>query len=184
MTKVKEIVIVDYEAQWPAAFEAERVKLVAALGEHALAIEHIGSTSVEGLAAKPIIDIMIAVRSLADADAHCIQPIVALGYEYCPQFENMMPYRRYFRRLVPNARIPRGDTHHIHLVEITHPFWQRHLLFRDYVRAHPDVRDAYADLKTGLVARLDDLAQYTDAKTAFIQDIEAKSRAWKAQEES
>jgi len=116
VTKVKEIVIVDYEAQWPAAFEAERAKLAAALGENVVAVEHIGSTSIEGLAAKPIIDIMIAVRSLADADAHCIEPIVALGYEYCPQFEAMMPYRRYFRRLVPNSRITR----------ITFIWWRSH----------------------------------------------------------
>jgi GrpB-like predicted nucleotidyltransferase (UPF0157 family) len=179
VTIVGEIVIVDYEPEWPAQFEAERLKLAAALGEYALAIEHIGSTSVPGLAAKPIIDILIGVRSLADADAHCIEPIVALGYEYVAKLEEMMPFRRYFRRLSQTARDPRKHTHHIHLVEITHPFWERHLLFRDYLRSHPEARDAYADLKRDLAAQTLDTAAYTDAKTAFIQDIEARSRAWK-----
>ena len=94
----KHLVIVDYRPEWAEQFEAEKARIVDTVGNYIEAVEHIGSTSVVGLAAKPVIDITIGVKSLIIADQYCIEPIVGLGYEYVPQFEDMMPTRRYFRR--------------------------------------------------------------------------------------
>ncbi|MEK7247869.1 MAG: GrpB family protein, partial [Chloroflexota bacterium] len=136
-----------------------------AIGEWAVAIEHVGSTAVPGLAAKPIIDIMPAIRSLADA-RHIIAPMEALGYEYVPEFEDDLPERRYFRRGVPRS-------HHVHVVETTSTFWRRHLAFRDYLRAHPETAAEYAALKRRLADGYgSDSGGYTNAKTEFITRIE------------
>ena len=126
--------LVDYDPRWPAMFREEREGLLASVGDWVCEVEHIGSTSVPGLAAKPVIDMLVGVRALADADAHCIRPICELGYEYVPEFEAVLPFRRYFRRLADE----KTHSHHIHLVEQGSDFWQRHLLFRDYLRAHPE----------------------------------------------
>ncbi|MEW5940023.1 MAG: GrpB family protein, partial [Chloroflexota bacterium] len=92
------VVIAPYDPNWPILFEQEKARLEGALGDHVLDIQHIGSTSVPGLGAKPIIDIMIAVRSLEEADEFCIRPIVEMGYEYVKEFERETPMRRYFRK--------------------------------------------------------------------------------------
>jgi GrpB-like predicted nucleotidyltransferase (UPF0157 family) len=169
------IVIADYDPNWPAMFITERSRLLSSIGQWTAAIEHIGSTSVPGLAAKPVIDIMIGVHKLADADAHCIGPICALGYEYVQAFESVMPFRRYFRRNAhDNVR-----THQIHLVEIASEFWERHLVFRDYLRTHPDDAWQYEQLKRDLAPKFTDVNDYADAKTAFIKATEAKAWVWK-----
>ncbi|MCH8993496.1 MAG: GrpB family protein [Chloroflexi bacterium] len=130
------VVIVDYEPNWPAAFEQERARIVAALGnvmEDVVAIEHVGSTAVPGLAAKPIIDIMIGVRKLADGE-QSVEPLVGLGYEYLGEYG--IPGRFYFRKGSPRS-------HHVHLVHHNSDFWERHLLFRDLLREQPGLRDEY-----------------------------------------
>lgn len=81
------IVVSDYNPAWPATFEQERTSLHTALGPLVLTIEHIGSTAVPGLAAKPIIDLQLSVRSLAEARSSCVGPLQALGYAYMPQYE-------------------------------------------------------------------------------------------------
>jgi GrpB-like predicted nucleotidyltransferase (UPF0157 family) len=81
------IVVSDYNTAWPATFEQERTSLHTALGPLVLTIEHIGSTAVPGLAAKPIIDLQLSVRSLAEARSSCVGPLQALGYAYMPQYE-------------------------------------------------------------------------------------------------
>ncbi len=81
------IVVLDYDPAWPATFEQERTSLHTALGPLVLTIEHIGSTAVPGLAAKPIIDLQLSVRSLAEARSSCVEPLQALGYAYMPQYE-------------------------------------------------------------------------------------------------
>src|SRR5574341_424131 len=88
------VVIVPYDKTWPVMFEQEKERLEKALSHHALSIQHIGSTAVPGLSAKPIIDIMIAVRTLAEADEFCIQPIIGMGYEYGKELERETPFRR------------------------------------------------------------------------------------------
>jgi len=158
------IEIVDYDPTWPSAFVDARAELEAALGPCLVDIEHIGSTAVPGLAAKPVIDILVGLRSLDDTPI-VVPAIEGLGYQYVPEFEVELPDRRYFRRYTNGLR-----THQVHAVARTdHAWWDRHVAFRDRLRAHDEDRDAYADLKRRLaVEHRDDRAAYTDAKSAFI----------------
>lgn len=173
------ITIVPYDPQWVAEYAHEARQITAHLGTYIQCVEHIGSTAVPGLSAKPIIDIMIGVESLTIADTNCIKPIVAMGYSYIKEYEDVMPFRRYFRKLSNDAIETRGHTHHIHLVETGSNFWREHLLFRDYLRAHPADRDAYATLKHALATQFDASNDYTQAKTGFIETIKAKARGWR-----
>jgi GrpB-like predicted nucleotidyltransferase (UPF0157 family) len=175
MAYVRPIIIVDYDPCWPAMFEKERARLQSSIGDWMNAIEHIGSTSVPGLAAKPVIDILVGVRALGDADTHCIAPIVNLGYEYVPEFENVMPYRRFFRRSATDGL----RSHQIHLVEKDTDFWHRHLLFRDYLRTHPARAQEYAALKRHLAPQFTDVNDYADAKTDFIRATEGLAAKWR-----
>lgn len=166
------IAIIDYEPSWPALYEDERRRILRAIEGVVVAIEHVGSTAVPGLAAKPIIDIMAGLHSLADAP-RTFATLEAMGYEYVPQDEVYIPERRYFRK--PRTR-PR--THHLHMVEVRSEFWRRHLLFRDFLRAHSEVAREYAALKRTLADRYgsDGLA-YTDAKAPFIESVLARAVA-------
>lgn len=160
--------IVDHDPNWSNAFDMAAAELAAALEPWAVEIEHIGSTAVDGLAAKPIIDIQVGVVSLDDS-ARIVAAVEALGYGYVPEFERELPNRCYFRR-----RSSIGiTTHHVHLVERTdHEWWDRHIWFRDWLRTHPDDRDRYAQLKRSLAtAHHDDRAGYTEAKSSFITSI-------------
>jgi GrpB-like predicted nucleotidyltransferase (UPF0157 family) len=169
------IFIAPYDPNWPIMFEQERARLAEVLDGHFVDIQHIGSTSVPGLGAKPIIDIMVAVRTLEDADKFCIRPVVALGYEYVKEFESDTPMRRYFRK--ENERGVR--THHIHLVEIDSDWWTRHLLFRDYLRLHPEARRAYEAHKRELAnPEWNTSNDYAEAKTEFIVKMMQEARAW------
>lgn len=160
------VVIADYDPRWPNMYARERELILGMTGEHVAAIEHIGSTSVPGLGAKPIIDIMVAVKSLSDA-ALCIEPLARIGYEYVPEYEDVMPERRYFRKNVEQRRAA-----HLHMVELASDFWRRHLLFRDFLRAHPLAAEQYYLLKKELARKFrTDREAYTDAKTSFIQAI-------------
>ncbi len=166
------VFIVDYDPAWPAAYARERQRITGALGSRITAIEHIGSTSVPGLGAKPVIDIMVGLRDLADA-ADCIGLVEALGYEYLPEIESMIPERRYFRRFTDGVR-----THQIHMVEEGGAFWRRHLAFRDYLRTHPDTAAEYDALKRRIAPIYrDNRSAYTDAKTDFIVGIERRALA-------
>jgi GrpB-like predicted nucleotidyltransferase (UPF0157 family) len=169
------ITITEYDPAWPHLFAAEKARLMADIGDHVADIQHIGSTSVPGLGAKPVIDIMVGVRFLADADSHCISPIVGLGYEYVPQFEIDIPFRRYFRKDNDNG----VRTHQIHLVEIESDWWERHLVFRDYLRTHPEVREAYEQLKRELASQpFETTGDYAEAKTEFIRAVETDAFVW------
>jgi GrpB-like predicted nucleotidyltransferase (UPF0157 family) len=183
----KSIVIADHDPAWVAKFEAARDAMFAACGRDAfVAIDHIGSTSVPGLAAKPIIDMMPGLRSLADAPP-VIAGLVALGYRYVPEFEQDtpsgpgMPFRRYFRGDDPDGR----RAYHVHMVEHGSDFWATHLLFRDYLRRHPEAAEAYAKLKRELAADFnatitatsDINVGYTDRKTEFVAEIVARAQA-------
>lgn len=158
-----------YDERWPARFAEWQARLAAALGPKAIRIEHVGSTAVPGLVAKPIVDIQV---SLADTEAE---------EAYVPAIERAgvrlrarEPGHRYFR---PPADRPRDV--HIHACEAGSAWERDHLLFRDYLRAHPVARDAYAELKRELVARYpDDRLAYTDAKSAFILDALVVAVTW------
>jgi GrpB-like predicted nucleotidyltransferase (UPF0157 family) len=173
------LIIVDYQEAWPEMFEAEKQRILQAVGSYIATVEHIGSTSVPGLAAKPVIDILIGVHDLAVADKHCIRPIVALGYEYVDAYEDQMPDRRYFRQSDAGGM----RTHHIHLWPHDHLEYERHIVFRDYLRAHPAEADAYAKLKRELIGQFDSGNAYAEAKSVFIKPAETRAFAWKRRQE-
>ncbi len=156
--------IVPYDAAWPGLFEEERRRILDAISPWlAGPVEHIGSTAVSGLAAKPVIDIMAGVASL-DASRPAVPVLAGLGYCY-------FPYRpdaeHWFCKPSPAFR-----THHLHLVPLDSPQWSGALAFRDYLRLHPGTAAEYQELKTRLARefRLDREA-YTDAKGPFITRI-------------
>jgi GrpB-like predicted nucleotidyltransferase (UPF0157 family) len=162
--------IAEYDPAWPVAFERERARINDAMGGHTVAIEHVGSTAVPGLGAKPIIDIMIGLRGLDDVD-ECVGPLEALGYEFKGEFG--IPGRFYFRKIVAGNR-----SRQIHMVQHGSAFWERHILFRDYLRENPQAAREYEDLKVRLAAEFrTDREGYTEAKTEFIRSAEAKARA-------
>jgi GrpB-like predicted nucleotidyltransferase (UPF0157 family) len=162
--------VTDYSPTWREMFEREKQLLAAVIKESA-SIEHIGSTSVVGLAAKPVMDILIGLDDFSTAD-EIVPRVEALGYKYVPEYEDVMPDRRYFKKVAGGI-----STHHIHMVKIGGEFWQRHLLFRDFLRTNPDIADEYAALKKNLSAvEWKDKNDYTEAKTAFIKNIENKAK--------
>jgi GrpB-like predicted nucleotidyltransferase (UPF0157 family) len=167
------IVIVDYDPAWPARFAEERAALERALGDLIVAVEHIGSTAVPGLPAKPIIDLLVGVRSLSEARTRAVAPMQALGYAYVPEYESWLPGEMFFRKGVPGPW-----THHVHLMEQSNPRWADFLLFRDHLRAHPDDAVAYATEKRELAARaVDDIARYRHGKDAIVASTMARARA-------
>lgn len=161
------VTIVEYDEAWAQLFAAEKAMLQQVVGDPAVEIEHMGSTSVAGLAAKPVIDILIGLGDFSMADS-LVPKIAATGYEYIKEFEVEMPYRRYFTKPHRGA-----DTHHIHMVAMGSEFWTKMLLFRDYLRVNSHARVAYANLKKDL-AKLEwkDVDEYATAKTAFIRQTE------------
>jgi GrpB-like predicted nucleotidyltransferase (UPF0157 family) len=173
---MRRIVIVDYDLRWPTLYEEERARILAAIGPYITAIEHVGSTSVPGLGAKPVIDIMLGVQRLADADL-CIEPIQNLGYIYVPEYEDEIPGRRFFKKLLADGT----HTHHLHLVETSSAFWEEHLLFRDYLRTHPETAWDYERIKRNLAPHFNNGNDYSHAKTDFILSVLTQARAWQGE---
>jgi len=154
--------LVPYATEWKVYFEREKVALEALLGSMILAIEHIGSTSIPGMVAKPIIDIAIGVVDFEEAKT-CIPLIESLGYEYKGEFG--IPHRHYFVKGDPRL-------FHIHMSEVSCAEWQNTLLFRDYLRIHPDMAEEYAQLKLQLAKKHpQDREAYLDGKTAFVEKV-------------
>lgn len=165
------IEVVAYDKRWVELFAVSERELRNVLAPFVLDIEHIGSTAVPGLAAKPVIDIQVGVRTL-DASVDIVSAVQSLGYEYVPEFEEELPDRRYFRRWTDGRR-----SHQVHLVERSDTeWWDRHVRFRDWLRLHDDDRERYAELKQSLAAEHRNARRaYTDAKSDFIRAIEARS---------
>jgi GrpB-like predicted nucleotidyltransferase (UPF0157 family) len=169
------IVVCDYDPSWPALFEQESRRIGKALGAFVLATEHMGSTAVPGLPSKPIIDLLVGVRSFEEAEARCVGPMQELGYVYIPDYSSWLPGELFFRKGPPGPW-----THHVHLMEMGHPRWEAFLVFRDYLRAHPAAARAYADIKRGLAAAAhDDIKAYRNGKSAFVEEMTEKAQAWR-----
>lgn len=169
----RQVKIVDYNPKWSILFENEKRLILDAIGHIITRIEHIGSTAVPNLGAKPIIDMMAAIYSLNDAEK-CIKPLQKLGYEYIPKLEVSIPERRYFHKGKP----PKEQHYHLHMVELKSSFWKKQLLFRDYLRNNPEIAKKYQDLKERLASSYEfDREGYTEAKTSFIVSIIAKAEA-------
>lgn len=166
-------VTVDYDPRWPALYAAERARLVAALGEQLTRIEHVGSTSVPGLAAKPIVDIELYVRQLEPMDPFRA-PLEALGYVF--QFDPEMPDLHYFGWPAERPR-----RYHLHISQHGSQHLIRVVAVRDYLRAHPAEADAYAAVKRALTAaRPGDRDAYVAGKHDFVQALERRALAWRA----
>jgi GrpB-like predicted nucleotidyltransferase (UPF0157 family) len=160
------VFIEPYNPEWVGKFQDEANHLLKVIPFNNVVIEHIGSTSVQGLSAKPIIDIMAGFETLEDASAS-IASIETLGYRYIPEYEAQIPDRRYFHKPVEPPRY-----YHLHCTAVNSNFWRKQIAFRDYLRSHPQTCADYQHLKEELALRYrDDRVAYTDAKTDFILGI-------------
>lgn len=164
--------VVAYSNSWRESFEDEADRISEALAMAITSIHHIGSTSVPGMCAKPIIDILIEARSLKNLDEQTIE-MEKLGYEALGEFG--ISGRRYFRR--SNSTGIRR--YQVHAFKSGSTDCQRHLAFRDYLIAHPAVALQYSELKGRLAKRFaDDIDAYIDGKESFIKTHEAKALLW------
>jgi GrpB-like predicted nucleotidyltransferase (UPF0157 family) len=168
------IYLVPHDPTWAARFAAERQAIYAAVHPSVpLLIEHIGSTAIAGLPAKPIIDLLLGAPR-----AHwpgIIAALKAIGYVHWE--DNPAPDREFLVKGMPPYGA--GRTHHVHLGEANGPLWGG-VLFRDYLNAHPAEREAYADLKRRLAAAHPaDREAYTEGKTEFVAEVMARAYAWK-----
>ena len=162
------IVLAPYDPVWPSQFAAARKEILSACNGLVTEVHHVGSTAIPGLAAKPVIDLMPIVRRREDGFA-CVTAMQALGYTH--RGEHGIEGRHYFVRGTPRS-------HHAHLFAAGHPEVKRHLLFRDYLRAHADEGAAYERLKRNLAAKFgDDRQAYAAAKTPFCERIDCLARA-------
>lgn len=169
---MRSVEVVPHDPRWADEFEVEARRLLAVLGKELLAIHHIGSTAIPGIAAKPVIDVLPVVRSIERMDA-MDDDMAALGYRAWGEYG--LPGRRYFTRDSDGKR-----THNIHVYARGNREITRHLAFRDYMNAHQAEAHAYGRLKANLAQQFPtDFEAYMDGKNAFIQDRERRALAWK-----
>jgi GrpB-like predicted nucleotidyltransferase (UPF0157 family) len=156
------IVVVDYDPSWPERFQLLRQPIAEVLGSMAVAIEHVGSTAVPNLAAKPIIDIDVLLATETELPA-AIDRLATLGYIH--RGDLGIPGREAFRTPVHDP------LHHLYVCPPGSKAFQEHLAFRDYLRAHPNEAEAYADLKRALALKFsDDRPAYNSAKSTFVAE--------------
>lgn len=170
--------IVPYDCSWPTLFDAEAALIDEAMGSLALRIEHVGSTSVPGLAAKPVIDIQVSVASLETLSVHAAR-LAQLGYTHVPFGPPVDSVYPFFQK---PAAWP--STHHIHLCLLGSEHERRHLAFRDYLRSHPAVAAEYVEIKRCLAAThdgasLESRERYSLSKTQFISAV-LEQALWRA----
>jgi GrpB-like predicted nucleotidyltransferase (UPF0157 family) len=158
--------VVPYNSSWPMMFKTEALLIKQALGKNCIAIHHIGSTSIPGLSAKPVIDILPIVKDIREVDS-ATKAMEGLGYE--ARGEYGIAFRRYF---------PKGGdlrTHNVHVYEEGDPEIDRYLKFRDWLRSHDEDAQAYAKLKLELAEKYpEDILQYCFGKDVFVANIDAK----------
>lgn len=167
------VIVTNYNENWNRMFEDEAKKIKAIFGDELNDIHHIGSTSVPGLQAKPIIDMMPVVKDITRIDSFNEQ-MKELGYECMGEFG--MEGRRYFRK--------GGDhrTHHVHAFQMDNiEDIQRHLAVRDFLRTHPELASQYGSLKERLARQYpDDIEAYMDGKDSFVKNLEKEAIDWHA----
>ncbi|WP_409346490.1 GrpB family protein [Paenibacillus sp. MBLB4367] len=162
---MEEVVVTGHNPEWENEYEREKGKIADALNDILAGIEHIGSTSVPGLAAKPVIDMMAGVLELSDLTEKHVDALRSLGYTHVDH--SHFPERKFFRR-----GEWRAGTHHLHVYRINGTHWRSNLLFRNYLRSHPAAMQEYHELKVTLISKhKQDRAAYTEAKAPFIQSI-------------
>jgi GrpB-like predicted nucleotidyltransferase (UPF0157 family) len=153
--------IVEYDENWPALFAAEAARLLSACGDLPLVLEHVGSTAVPGLCAKPVLDVLAGHPAHASPLAY-VAPFERAGYEH--RGDRRIPGHQFFRRGQPRA-------YHIHLVEEHGQLWREYLAFRDLLRSDEALAQAYAALKRELAARFPrDREAYIARKSKFVSE--------------
>ena len=160
--------LVPHDPAWAEAFLEEKARIEIALADRIVAVEHIGSTAIPGIRAKPIVDMAISLERYEDG-FNCVKPLEALGYEY--RGEAGVPGRHYFHTAGEPVKF------HIHMFPESSREWEDHLLFRDYLRANPGEAARYDGLKSALLEEFpEDRPRYTEGKAAFCGEIIEKAR--------
>ncbi|MDB9519367.1 GrpB family protein [Roseofilum reptotaenium CS-1145] len=174
---MRKVEVVPHNPAWRQMFEIESQKITKVLAENLIAIHHIGSTAIPNIYAKPIIDLLGEVKDIAKIDQYNVQ-MGGLGYEAMGEFG--IPDRRYF----PKHNSEGIRTHHLHFFAVGSEQVKRHLAFRDYLIAYPEIAQQYSNLKRKLAREFsDDIEGYMDGKDGLIKDIDRKAALWKAGEE-
>lgn len=158
-----------YNENWMKQYEEESKTISLIFGEEVIGFEHFGSTSVPGLKAKPVIDMICIVKDIHTIDSYNEQ-MASLGYGIAGEWG--IVGRRLFRKGGENR------THHIHVYEQNHPEIERHLIFRDYLRSHPEEVERYSTFKEELAERFEHTKDYSPAKKAFVSEMEQKALKW------
>lgn len=167
---MQKVVVTAYNREWTSMYEEEAEKIKRIFGEDFVAIYHIGSTSVAGLQAKPIIDMMPVVKDIHLVEQHNTA-MQRLGFE--PMGEFGIAGRRYFRKGGEKR------THHVHIFQEGSLDIKRHIAFRDYLRAHPNTSERYGALKSKLAKQFPfDMESYINGKDALVKEIEVQALAW------
>lgn len=159
----------DFNENWARMFQMEAQYLKAIFGDEIIRFEHFGSTSVYGLKAKPVIDMMCIVKDIKKVDSFN-EKMVSLGYDVAGEWG--ITGRRLFRKGGENR------THHIHFYQFDNLQIERHLIFRDYLRTHPEVVEKYSRFKEELAKRFDHTNEYSLAKKTFVKEMEREALHW------
>jgi GrpB-like predicted nucleotidyltransferase (UPF0157 family) len=160
--------VVSYNKKWADEFEQEKARIMQVCGDKVIAIEHIGSTSVPELSAKPIIDIAVGIKRLYDAK-ELLKPLKKIGYNFYKDFQR----QRLFVAKGPDEK----RTHYLHVMRYKGAKWQTDQLFRNYLRTHPKEVGRYTKLKQKLSKQYaDDRKAYSDGKNTFIKSVIAKAK--------
>ena len=168
----EEISIASYDPEWPNLYENQALFLRRKLPQSVvIKIEHFGSTAVPGLAAKPVIDVLVQVSSLEETKEQVVPILEAEGYDYFWRTDVSPAYAWFIKRDSEGKR-----THHIHMVAADSNLWER-LYFRDYLREFPEEAKRYAELKRSLAARYpSDRIAYTEGKAAYVIAITERAK--------
>jgi len=170
---MRKVEVVPHDPRWRDAFEAEAKLIAAALGESVVAVHHIGSTAIPNIYAKPVVDLLVEVRDMAEVDGRS-SAMESLGYEVMGEYG--IPGRRYFRK--DNQEGVR--THNVHAFEAGSAEVERHLAFRDYMIAHPVEAQRYSELKRRLAEEHpQSMDGYMDGKDGFIKEMDRRAARWR-----
>ena len=165
------VTLVPHSADWAGTAKQESARLALAIGETLVTVHHIGSTSIPAIMAKPTVDLLPIVRDLVSLDARR-EAVEGLGYDWCGEFG--LAGRRFLRLTAGGKRL-----FNVHCYEQSNPDVVRHLAFRDYLRAYPEVAKKYeAEKIRAAKLQPDDVLLYNDAKNDWIKEIEKRALAW------
>ncbi|KAB2334524.1 GrpB family protein [Cytobacillus depressus] len=161
--------LTEFSEDWSRMFQTEAEFMKTIFGDEIIKFEHFGSTSVQGMKAKPVIDMMCIVKDIEKVDI-VNGKMAAFGYDVAGEWG--ISGRRFFRKGGENR------THHIHFYQFDHDQIERHLIFRDYLRSHPEEAAKYSHFKEELAQQFDNTSEYSKAKKEFVREMEQKALIW------